>query len=91
MKLSLSSSSLLLGSMLKSDSEFDLFSKSFSKNVLFALAFNMSDSWSLLALEVLSPLSLKVAKAAKKSEDNLLSNTLIGELGLITPPIKKFF
>ena len=89
MELSLLSSSLLLGSISESDFESNLLSRSFSKKALFATTSNTSDSWSLSALEASLPPTLKGAKAAKKSEDKLLSDSPIGELGLTALPIKK--
>ena len=72
----------LLG--LTSKSESDLLSIFLFKKALFAAASDTSDSWLLLVLTVSLSSSLTVAKAAKKTEDKLLSNTPMGKLGLIT-------
>lgn len=90
MELSLSLSSLLLIATLELDSEYNLLFRIFSKKALFASISDISDSWLLLALEALLPHSLKMIKAAQKSEDKLSLNTLIRELSLTALPIKKY-
>lgn len=78
MKLLLSSSSLLLGFISKSDSESDLILTYFPKKTLFVTASNTSDSQLLLALEAFSPPPLKLATATKNRKTDCF---LILELG----------